>query len=237
MKFKLNENILKYLDTIKLSKNSDIIITDLVEIIYSNNSKYLIGNKKITREILEDLLINNNFVLPKYKSNIIKIFVDNNKNLKYKTQIIIPIKIFGDTQGALILVNTKNLLYMESVQILWTIKKNIQFYFEYKNNNTIRKYENNELFQKKFINEIKNELDKKIYSLVIDRTYKNIDHLLLYIIDELRTSLKGKDLILLNELIELYEQKKELHATHGVVVGSKYKHIPQIKDILNSPNY
>ena len=126
---------------------------------------------------------------------------------------------------------------MESVQILWTIKKNIQFYFEYKNNNTIRKYENNELFQKKFINEIKNELDKKIYSLVIDRTYKNIDHLLLYIIDELRTSLKGKDLILLNELIELYEQKKELHAIHGVVVGSKYKHIPQIKDILNSPNY
>ena len=77
-------------------------------------------------------------------------------------------------QGALILVNTKNLLYMESVQILWTIKKNIQFYFEYKNNNTIRKYENNELFQKRFINEIKNELDKKIYSLVIDRTYKNI---------------------------------------------------------------
>lgn len=66
MKFKLNENILKYLDTIKLSKNSDIIITDLVEVIYSNNSKYLIGNKKITREILEDLLINNNFVLPKY---------------------------------------------------------------------------------------------------------------------------------------------------------------------------
>ena len=66
MKFKLNENILKYLDTIKLYKNSDIIITDLVEVIYSNNSKYLIGNKKITREILEDLLINNNFVLPKY---------------------------------------------------------------------------------------------------------------------------------------------------------------------------
>ena len=128
------------------------------------------------------------------------------------------------------------LTYIESVRFLWTLKKNIEFYFIHKNKQTIRKYEYNEVFQKKFIEEIKNELDDKIYDLVVDRTYKNIDHLLLYVIDELRGNLNGKNLSLLNELIELYEQKKELHAIHGVVVGSKYKHAYQLKNILNLPN-
>ena len=236
MKFELNDNIIRYLNNIKLTEYSNMIITNLEEVLYSSNKNFLRGNKKITKDILVDLLINNIAILPKYNDKILNIFIDKSKNYPYISQIIVPINIHGSTYGSLILVNTKNYFDIESVRFLWTLKKNIEFYFIHKNKQTIRKYEYNEVFQKKFIEEIKNELDDKIYDLVVDRTYKNIDHLLLYVIDELRGNLNGKNLSLLNELIELYEQKKELHAIHGVVVGSKYKHAYQLKNILNLPN-
>lgn len=127
MKFELNDNIIRYLNNIKLTEYSNMIITNLEEVLYSSNKNFLRGNKKITKDILVDLLINNIAILPKYNDKILNIFIDKSKNYPYISQIIVPINIHGSTYGSLILVNTKTILILKVLDFYGLLKKILNF--------------------------------------------------------------------------------------------------------------
>lgn len=223
MNLTLNEKILNYLKELKLSENVIILITDLDKIIFSSKKDCIDVDTKISRELLVALLQSNIGVTPKCNKEIINILENTSKTTKFISQIIFPIKSYGECYGSIILLNMKNEMDMIAVEFLNTVKKNIEFYLEQKDEKNIKKYEFNPMYNKKFIYNINNLIESYINDLVIDKNYRNLENLLYIKIDTLMTDLAPHNLKILEEILDLFEQKKELHTVYGAILGLKFK--------------
>lgn len=222
MNLLLNEKVMNYLKELELSENVIILVTDLDKIIFSSKKDCIDINTKISRDLLVTLLQSNVGVTPKYDTDIVNILENTSMTTKFISQIIFPIKIYKECYGAIILLNIKNKIDVTAVEFLSTVKKNIEFYLEEKNLKNIKKYEYNPLYNKKFIYNINELTESYINDLVIDKNYRNIENLLYIKIDTLMTNLEPHSLEILEEIVDLFEQKKELHTLYGAILGSNF---------------
>lgn len=223
MKLILNTKLKDFLNHLNLPKSTILLITNFKNVIFSNNKNYLHNN--ISKDLLIALLQSNEKVNVGFNENLVNIFEDSSKNLKYISQIIFPLKSHNEYCGSIILLNTQNIMNISSINFLNTIKKNVEFYLEENINQTIHKYEFNPLYNNKLIDNINTLAKHYINDLVIDNNYKNIENLLYIKIDTLEDNLEPHNIKLLKEIIDLFEQKKELHTIYGAILGINFKNI------------
>ncbi len=222
MNLSLNKKVLNYLKELELSENVIILVTDLDKITFSSKKDCIDINTKISRELLITLLQSNVEITPKHDKNIVNILENNSMTTKFTSQLIFPIKIYGECYGSVILLNIKNKIDATAIEFLNTVKQNVEFYLEEKNSKNIKKYEFNPLYNKKFIYNINELTESYINDLVIDKNYRNIENLLYIKIDTLMTNLEPHSLEILEEIVDLFEQKKELHTLYGAILGSNF---------------
>lgn len=224
MKTKLNKKTLEYLCSLKLTKNTRIIVTDLEKTLFDSNINY---NEKINVELLKYLLLNSSINTKQLtKNKTINIFENNTLNEKATSQIILPINTKSkNIQGSIILINYNNTFDNGSIKLIYTIKQNIEFYLNATNDEEIKKFENNPLYNKKYIKHISLLLINSINEIYIDNGFKEIDELTYYKIDSLKNKLKKVDCELLDSILNLIDKKREYYALYAIALGLNYKNI------------
>lgn len=224
MTTKLNKKTLEYLSSLKLTKNTRIIITNLEKTLFDNKINY---NEKINIDLLKYLLLNSLTSSKQLtKNKIINIFKDNTLNEKITSQIILPINTKSkNIQGSIILINYNNTFDNNSTKLIYTIKQNIEFYLNTNNDEEIKKFENNPLYNKKYIKHISSLLINSINELYVDNGFKEIDELTYYKIDSLKNKLNKVDCELLDSILNLIDKKIEYYALYAIALGLNYKNI------------
>ena len=224
MTTKLNKKTLEYLSSLKLTKNTRIIITNLEKTLFDNKINY---NEKINIDLLKYLLLNSLTSSKQLtKNKIINIFKDNTLNEKITSQIILPINTKSkNIQGSIILINYNNIFDKNSIKLIYAIKQNIEFYLNTNNDEEINKFENNPLYNKKYIKHISSLLINSINELYVDNGFKEIDELTYYKIDSLKNKLKKTDCELLDSILSLIDKKTEYYALYAIALGLNYKNI------------
>ena len=226
MTSKLNKKTLDYLYSLKLTQNTRIIVTDLEKVLFDSKNFY--NNKeKISIELLKYLLSHSSAHIKQLtKNKTINIFNNSNLNKNITSQLIVPINTKSQNiHGSIILINYNNTLDKSSVKLIYTIKQNIQFYSNVYNVEEIKKYENNPLYNKKYTKHISSLLINSIDEIFIDNGFKEIDELTYYKIDSLKNKLNTNDCILLDNILNLLEKKKEYYALYAIALGLNYKNI------------
>ena len=224
MTTKLNKKTLEYLSSLKLTKNTRIIITNLEKTLFDNKINC---NEKINIDLLKYLLLNSLTSSKQLtKNKIINIFKDNTLNEKITSQIILPINTKSkNIQGSIILINYNNIFDKNSIKLIYAIKQNIEFYLNTNNDEEINKFENNPLYNKKYIKHISSLLINSINELYVDNGFKEIDELTYYKIDSLKNKLKKTDCELLDSILSLIDKKTEYYALYAIALGLNYKNI------------
>ncbi|MDD2376126.1 MAG: stage V sporulation T C-terminal domain-containing protein [Clostridia bacterium] len=125
----LKEKFKKFIDiSVKLSFGSTIYITDLENVLYAASELFSnVENKEISLELLKQALLfnndsNKNVILSDDK--VIPIYNEQSKDIKYITQIILPIIIDNKVFGTLI--NTHNCTYYEEINLKYA-KTTLEF--------------------------------------------------------------------------------------------------------------
>ena len=224
MKTKLNKKTLEYLSLLKLTENTRIIVTDLEKTLFDSNINY---NEKINVDLLKYLLLNSLTSAKQLtKNKTINIFENNTLNEKATSQIILPINTKSkNIQGSIILINYNNTFDNNSTKLIYTIKQNIEFYLNTNNDEEIKKFENNPLYNKKYIKHISSLLINSINELYVDNGFKEIDELTYYKIDSLKNKLNKVDCELLDSILNLIDKKIEYYALYAIALGLNYKNI------------
>lgn len=224
MTTKLNKKTLEYLSSLKLTENTRIIITNLEKTLFDNKINC---NEKINIDLLKYLLLNSLTSSKQLtKNKIINIFKDNTLNEKITSQIILPINTKSkNIQGSIILINYNNIFDKNSIKLIYAIKQNIEFYLNTNNDEEINKFENNSLYNKKYIKHISSLLINSINELYVDNGFKEIDELTYYKIDSLKNKLEKTDCELLNSILNLIDKKIEYYALYAIALGLNYKNI------------
>ena len=224
MTTKLNKKTLEYLSSLKLTENTRIIITNLEKTLFDNKINC---NEKINIDLLKYLLLNSLTSSKQLtKNKIINIFKDNTLNEKITSQIILPINTKSkNIQGSIILINYNNIFDKNSIKLIYAIKQNIEFYLNTNNDEEINKFENNPLYNKKYIKHISSLLINSINELYVDNGFKEIDELTYYKIDSLKNKLEKTDCELLNSILNLIDKKIEYYALYAIALGLNYKNI------------
>ena len=224
MTTKLNKKTLEYLSLLKLTENTRIIVTDLEKTLFDSNINY---NEKINVDLLKYLLLNSLTSAKKLtKNKTINIFENNTLNEKATSQIILPINTKSkNIQGSIILINYNNTFDNNSTKLIYTIKQNIEFYLNTNNDEEIKKFENNPLYNKKYIKHIYSLLINSINELYVDNGFKEIDELTYYKIDSLKNKLNKVDCELLDSILNLIDKKREYYALYAIALGLNYKNI------------
>lgn len=218
----INKKIFKYLSLLKLTENTRLIITNLEETIYDNKSDL---KETISKDLLKYLLYNNiGSANQLTKDKVINIFDKKDLNNNIIAQIILPIKNKQNSIiGSVILLNYSNNFDKSCIHLIYTIKQNIEFYSKFKDKEKIQKYENNPLYNKNYIDSINSIIDESLDKVFIDKNYKHIEELAYFKIDSLKNNLNKHDTKLLNEILELLEEKKEYYALYATALGMSYK--------------
>lgn len=221
-KMLINKKIFKYLSSLKLTENTRLIITNLEETIYDNKDDL---KETISKDLLKYLLLNNCKITKQLtKNKIINIFNKKDLNNNAVSQIILPIKNKQNSIiGSIILLNYCNTFDKASVNLIYTIKQNIEFYYNIGNEEIISEYESNPIYNSSYINNIISIIDESIDNLFIDKNYKHIEELSYFKIDSLKNKLNINDITLLNEILELLEEKREYYAIYAIALGMSYK--------------
>lgn len=151
----------------------------------------------------------------------VKIFNNNELNHNYSATVILPLyNKQNNIKGCVILLNYVYTFDDVSLQVIKTIKQNIEFYSNIKDEYEIKKYENNDIYNRKHTTKI---LNNYLDELFIDKNYKHIEESILIKINSLKNNLRAKDINLLNEILNLLEEKKEYYAIYAISLGMNLK--------------
>lgn len=203
----INDNIYKYLKSLKLTKNTRLIVTDLEKTLYDNFENI---NKEISKNLLKYLLLNSSKKCKQLKNKkLVNIFEDNTLNIKFYAQIILPIKTKDKRIiGSVILLNFSNTFDNGSIKFIYTIKQNVEFYSNTTIKDDLGKFENNPIYNKQYINELNNIINESLDKLLINNNFKHLDELLYFKIDSLKNFLTEDKINLLDDILNLLEEKK-----------------------------
>lgn len=155
---------------------------------------------------------------------MIKIFQKEELNSDTTSQLIFPIyNKQKNIKGCIILLNySKSKLDKGSNGFLQTIRQNIEFFSNITDEEIIKKYENNPLYDKSYIKNITRIIDESIDKLFLDNNYKHIEELLYFKIDSLKNKVNRCDIELINDILNLLEEKKEYYAIYAIALGLSF---------------
>ena len=213
MKKIINRDTKKYLDSLEFPNFIKLIVTDLdTSVYYSNN-----GIKKtINKDLLKYICSSKSGIL----TNPIKIFENKDDDMSNNSQIIYPLHYNNTIVGSLILINTKYIFDKSNIDIAKVIKTNIETNLKNLNTEKIENLKNNPIYNTKYTNSIKKILDNSIKEIYVDNNYKNIEELLFYKIESLKSSLKFNELEILRDIIELFKEKSDYLGIYGFAMGT-----------------
>lgn len=215
MEYKLYNRALKYLQKIQLPKSTRLLITNLNTILYDSYNQETF-NEEVSTDLLKHLLLNISSIarLLSKKNKMIEIFKKDEFNVECISQLIVPIKTSSNISinGCIILINYSQIFTYENIEFAKTIKYNLEFYYNTKNKDIIKKYENGFFKHSDNVSNLLSILDENYKKLYIDKNYKRLEELLYFKTDSLKNSLNSQNKQLLNEILELLEERKQHYA-------------------------
>ena len=215
----INENVYDYLSSLNIPKSTRIILTDLDKTLFDTSLK---ASEYISKDLLKYLLLNikvkNKQLI---KKNMIKIFQKEELNSDTTSQLIPPIyNKQKNIKGCIILLNySKSKLDKGSNGFLQTIRQNIEFFSNITDEEIIKKYENNPLYDKSYIRNITKIIDESIDNLFLDNNYKHIEELLYFKIYSLKNKVNFSEIELIDDILNLLEEKKQYYAMYAIALG------------------
>lgn len=218
MNFNLNTKTLKYLSSLDIPSSTRIIITNLTESLYDNQSD---RKQEISKDLLRYLLTGYFGEIIELKgNNIVHIFENNAYSKRIYSQIIQPIKDKSKkVQGCIILINTKHSLDEVSINFISIIKHNIELYTYLKNSQSIKKFESNPIYEKNNIKDINSVIEEHLKYLCCSENYKRIEKILYSKIETLKENISKKNSLILDQILKLLEERKEYYAMFAIALN------------------
>ncbi len=211
MKKIINSRTLSYLNKLILPNDTELIITDLIKVVYSTNKQ-------------NDKPIDDSLILHLVRGNRDNFDILKDKSLKYNqdTYYILPLIDRRNSLFGSVIFICKNINKV-SISHFKTIKLNIEFLSDKYKSEEIKRIESNPIYNYSYITKISEVIDDSINKLYCDKNYRHIVELVTCKIDTLRNDLEPRNKKLFDEIYNLLEEQKMYYGLYAFAVGNVCK--------------